>query len=73
MQVVKAIFNGHDIKLLEPVRTRKEAEVLVIFPDEKESRPRADARKLLRGIGRGEHLTEKLLAARAEDLGLERG
>lgn len=72
MQVVKAHFDGHDIKLLEPIRTKKNAEVLVIFPDDTESHSHADVRKLLRGIGKGEHLTEKLLAARTEDLRLER-
>lgn len=72
MQVVKAIFDGHDVKPLEPIRSRKDTEVLIIIPDDAQSQSHAEARKLLRGIGRGEHLNEKLLASRAEDIGLER-
>lgn len=72
MQVVKAIYDGHDIKPLEPIRSRKDTEVLIIFPDDTQSRSHSEARRLLKGVGRGEHLNEKLLAARSEDMGLER-
>ena len=73
MQVVKAIYDGHDIKPLEHIKTDKKTEVLVIFPDTVEKIPPAEARRLLRGAGKEEHLTERLLKARAEDIELERG
>jgi len=67
MQVVRAIFDGHDIKPIEPIKIKKKAEVLVIFPDEIEKIGSAEARKLLRGSGKGEKLTERLLKYRADD------
>ena len=39
MQAVRAIFDGQDIKLLEPVKTHEKTEVLVIFPDEESKFP----------------------------------
>lgn len=68
MQAVRAIFDGHEIKPLEPIKTKIKTEVLVIFPDVAEKLPSQEARRLLRGAGKGEHLTEKLLKSRAEDL-----
>ena len=71
MQVVKAIFDGKDIHPIDPINVKKKTEVLVIFPsDEKKYLP-AEARKRLRGSGKGESLTEKLLKSRAEDINLE--
>ena len=72
MQVVRALFDGNEIKPIEPIKTKKKTEVLVIFPDEVERFAPEEARKLLRGAGRGEGLTEKLLRSRAEDIKLER-
>ncbi len=71
MQVVKAIFDGHAIKVIEPIKSKKRTEVLVIFPDEVKRFTPKEARKLLRGAGKGERLTEKLLKSRAEDIKLE--
>ena len=68
MQVVRALFDGHDIKPIETIRTKNRAEVLVIFPDPAEEILPAEARRLLRGSGRGEKLTEKLLKSRADDI-----
>lgn len=67
MQVVKAIYDGHDIIAVEPIKIKKKTEVLVIFPTEVEKIESAEARKLLRGSGKGEKLTEKLLKYRADD------
>jgi len=71
MQVVRAVFNGHDIKPIEPIKTKKTTEVLVIFPDDVEKYTPEEARRLLRGSGKGESLTERLLKSREEDITLE--
>jgi len=71
MQAVKALFDGHVIKLIEPIKTRKMTEVLVIFPNDTEKTPPAEARKLLRGSGKGQKFTEKLLESRLQDIQLE--
>lgn len=71
MQAVRAIFDGHDIKPIEPIRTKEKTEVLVIFPDVIEKFAPGEARRLLKGAGKGEHLTDKLLKSRAEDIKLE--
>lgn len=72
MQVVRALFDGNEIKPIEPIKAKKKTEVLVIFPDEVERFAPEEARKLLRGSGKGERLTEKLLKTRAEDIEIER-
>jgi len=72
MQVIKAVFDGNGIKPIEPIKTKKRTEVLVIFPDNSERKSPEEARRLLRGSGRGERLTERLLKSRAEDIKLER-
>ncbi|MGB9715451.1 MAG: hypothetical protein ACPL1G_03470 [Thermodesulfovibrionales bacterium] len=51
---------------------QKKTEVLVIFPNEVEIFAPEEARRLLRGAGKGERLTERLLKTRAIDLKLER-
>jgi len=71
MQAIRAIYDGHHIKPLEPIKTDKKTEVLIIFPDTAEKISPVDARGLLRGAGKEEHLTEKLLKLRAEDIELE--
>lgn len=72
MQVVRALFDGHDIRPIDPITTKKKMEVLVIFPNEAEKIAPEEARTLLRGSGKGERLTDKLLRSRAEDTRLER-
>jgi hypothetical protein len=67
MQVVKAIYDGHDIIAVEPIKIKRKTDVLVIFPNEEEKIQSAEARKLLRGSGKGEKLTEKLLKYRTDD------
>jgi hypothetical protein len=64
--VVKAIFDGHEIKALEPIKTKKETEVFVIFPEDVRKFTPEEARRFLRGAGKKERLTEKLLKSRAE-------
>ena len=68
MQVVRALFDGHDIKAIEPIRTKNKTEVLIIFPNLAEEILPGEARRLLRGSGRGEKLTERLLKSRANDI-----
>jgi len=72
MRVIRALFNGKEIKPIEPIKAEKKTEVLVIFPDEVKKIPPQDARKLLRGSGKGEKLVEKLLKSREEDIILEK-
>lgn len=45
--------------------------VLVVFPNDAEKYPPEEARRLLRGSGKGERLTERLLKSRTEDVKLE--
>lgn len=72
MQAIRAFYDGHDITPIEPIKTKRKTEVIVIFPNGREERIASEtARRLLRGSGKGEHLTEKLLRARAEDISLE--
>ncbi len=72
MKVAKGVFDGKEIKLLEPILTREKTNVLIIFPDKVEKYNSEIARKFLRGRGKGEKLTEKLLKSRQEDISLER-
>ena len=72
MQAIKAVFDGNEIKPIEPIKTKKRTVVLVIFPDEYEKKSPEETRRLLRGSGKGERLTERLLKSRAEDIKLER-
>jgi hypothetical protein len=76
MQVVRAIYDGYDIKPIEPIKIKTKTEVLVIFPNNPEHPEQmspSEARRLLKGRGKGENLTGKLLKSRAEDLRHESG
>lgn len=70
MKAVKAIYDGHDVKLIEPFPLRKKTDVLVVFPDVTGKMSSQEARKLLRGSGKGEKLVKRLLQSRAEDITL---
>ena len=71
MQVVKALFDGKNIHPIDPINSKKKTEVLVIFPSNGKMYLPQEARKRLRGSGKGESLTEKLLKSRTEDINLE--
>ncbi len=71
MQVVKAIFDGENIQPIDPVQLKKNTEVLVIFPSDVKTYSPEEARKRLRGSGKGEYLAEKLLQSRIKDIKLE--
>ncbi|MCI0474585.1 MAG: hypothetical protein L0Y76_13490 [Ignavibacteria bacterium] len=71
MQVVRAIYDEHGIRAIDPIQFKRQTEVLVIFPNEEQKPGTAEARKMLRGCGKGEKLTEKLLKYRAEDFANE--
>jgi len=66
MQVVRALFDGRTIKPIDPISTKKKTEVLVIFPNDVKKIIPEKARKLLRGSGKGERLTERLLISRVQ-------
>ena len=70
MKAVKAIYDGHDVKLMEPIPLKGKTDVLVVFPDISEKVSSQEARRLLRGSGKGERLVKKLLQSRAEDITL---
>lgn len=76
MQAIRAIYDGKKIEPLEPIKTRGKTEIMVIFPDIEEkdigSITSEQARSLLRGSAKGEHLTTKLLRTRKEDKALEK-
>jgi hypothetical protein len=71
MRVVRAYFDGQEIKPIDPIKTRSKAEILLIFPDDlkkdMETTAPDTARMRLRGSGRGENLTRRLLQSRSED------
>lgn len=71
MQAIRAIYDGRDIIPLEPFKIDKKTEVLIILPDSETKIPPSVAREQLRGAGKGDHLVEKLLASRAEDVNRE--
>jgi len=71
MKAVKAYYDGHSIKPLEPVSVKGNMEVIIVFPENGGTITAPDARKRLRGSGKGENLTELLLKSRKEDLALE--
>ena len=70
MKAVKAIYDGHEVKLIEQAPLKKKTDVLVVFPDIFEKTSPQEARRLLRGSGKGEGLVKKLLRSRAEDVTL---
>ena len=70
MRAVKAIYDGHDVKLMEQVPLKGKTDVLVVFPDIPDKISAPEARRLLRGSGKGEGLVKKLLQSRAEDMTL---
>ena len=72
MRAIKAVYDGHDINLIEPAPSKTKTEVIVVFPNNVEKASPKEAIKLLRGSGRGEGLVQKLLKSRAEDATLER-
>lgn len=76
MKIIRAFFDGQEIKPIEPIKTKKKTEILVIFPNDIEKNietfTHEEARALLRGSGKGERLIEKLLRSRAEDIKIEK-
>ncbi len=36
MKVITAIYDGREIKPAEPIKTKKETQILMIFPDDNE-------------------------------------
>jgi hypothetical protein len=73
MRAVKALYNGQSIILpLEPVPTKENMEVIVIFPVDENRIAPTEARARLRGSGKGENLTKHLLQSRREDLDREK-
>jgi len=75
MHVVRAYFDGQEIKPIDPIKTRSKTEILLVFPDDfkndMEIISPGVARMRLRGSGRGENLTRRLLQTRSEDIGFE--
>ena len=71
LKAVKAYYDGQSIKPLEPVSVKGNMEVIIVFPENGGTIAASDARKRLRGSGKGENLTKLLLKSRKEDLALE--
>ena len=69
MVAVRGHYNGKVVVLDESVAIQPEAEVLVLFRDDKDLNPERarSIRKRLRGSGKGLHLVEKLLTERRKD------
>ncbi len=72
MKAIKAVYDGYDIKLIESAPSKARTEVIVVFPDHAEKKSAQEARRRLRGQGKGEGLVQKLLKSRAEEAILER-
>jgi predicted DNA-binding antitoxin AbrB/MazE fold protein len=73
MKVIRALYDGRSIKPLESVDVEGNTEVIVVFPNTGTGRIESGrARRLLRGSGKGENLTERLIKSRREDLSLEK-
>lgn len=70
MKAVKAIYDGQEVKLVESVPLEGKTDVLVVFPDISRKFSPQEARRLLRGSGKGERLVNKLLHSRTEDMNL---
>jgi hypothetical protein len=72
MKAVKGYYDGKVVKPNEPLNTKPDSEVIIVFQEwllnKNASR---EARRRLRGSGKGENLTEKLLKSRSEDLEIE--
>ncbi len=72
MLTIEGVFDGHRVEVLGNVPFTQKKRVLITFLDE----PLFEAEKIsdldpiamLRGRAKGEHLTERLLASRQEDL-----
>jgi hypothetical protein len=64
MYAVKAIYDGCNIKPIQPIKIQNATEVLIVFPEKVNKYSPEQARKLLRGAGKGENLTKTLLQSR---------
>ena len=64
MQTVKAWYDGNHIRLAETVKITKDMKFFVFIPDDRKKISCDEARKCLRGSGKGERLTERLLKNR---------
>lgn len=51
MITVKAIYDGQDVKSVEPIPLKEKVNVLVVFPDISTKYSPQEARRLLRGSG----------------------
>lgn len=74
MLTIKGIYDGDKIKPLEEIPYKDKRNVIITFLDEDardDERAAREALAALRGCAKGERLTEKLLAARREDLRLD--
>ncbi|MCP4107399.1 MAG: hypothetical protein GY749_17950 [Desulfobacteraceae bacterium] len=71
MRIVKALYDGNAVQVIEPVKIKKNMQVFVIIPDDTQKISQDEARRHLRGSAKGERLTEKLLKSRNEDLKFE--
>ena len=72
MYTVKAIYDGCNINPIQPIKIKNKTEVLIVFPENVNKYSSEQARKLLRGSGKGENLTKALLQSRLEDRVCER-
>ena len=72
MRTVKALYDGNEVRIIEPVKLKKNTEIFLVIPNDMQKISPSEARKQLRGSGKGEKLTEKLLKSRKEDSGFDR-
>jgi len=68
MLAIKGIYDGTEIKPLEPIPFKKGMEVIITFLHEYEIKKEKDAWRKLRGSAKGAGLTAALLRSRREDL-----
>jgi len=71
MLAIKGIYDGKNIKALEPIPTQKRTEVIITFLDNIEKRKNDKDWRNLRGSAKGQGLSAALLKSREEDLEFE--
>ena len=64
MLAIKGLFDGTDIKPLEPIPFKNRSEVIITFLSEEPSVAHKKNWRHLRGIAKGENILESLLKER---------
>jgi len=72
MLAIKGIYDGKNIKPLEPIPITRSVDVIITFLEKVEVETKNKNWRGLRGSAKGHGLISALLKSRKEDLGFER-